>query len=188
MIVRKFPTLLLFAGTLAAIGGVGIAANDKKTIRVPDGLGFADFKGYESWEVVSVAAVDPAESVMGGDSGTVLNVIMANPTMIEAYKKGVPGNGTKFPDGSKIAKIQWKATKDADSPFSVNVPNALRNVAFIEKDSKRFEASGGWGYANFNYDAPSDSFAPDGNGSDCGFTCHTAVEAKDYIFHAYQKR
>jgi hypothetical protein len=187
--VRKISAIVIVTGTLAALGGVSIAAKDKNTVQIPNGLGFADFKGYESWEVVSVAAVDPTEpAVMGADSGAVLNVIMANPTMIEAYKKGVPGNGTKFPDGSKIAKIQWKTKKDADSPFSVNVPDALRNVAFIEKDSKRFQASGGWGYANFNYDDASDSFAPDGEGSDCGFACHTVVESKDYIFHAYQKR
>ena len=37
----------------------------------------------------------------------VLKVIVANPVMIEAYKAGIPGNGKPFPDGSKIAKIQW---------------------------------------------------------------------------------
>ncbi|MDI7865199.1 cytochrome P460 family protein [Rhizobiaceae bacterium n13] len=186
--MRKISAFIIVTGALAAVGGLSIAANDKNTVRVPDGLGFADFEGYESWEVVSVAAVDATEPAMAGDSDAVLNVIMANPTMIEAYKKGVPANGTKFPDGSKIVKVQWKTKKDVDSPFSVNVPDALRNVAFIEKDSKRFQASGGWGYANFNYDGASDSFAPDGQGTDCGHACHTVVESKDYIFHSYQKR
>ena len=49
--------------------------------------------------------------------------------------------------------------------------------------------SGGWGYALFNYEAASDTFAADPTGvSDCGHACHVAVKAKDYIFHPYQKR
>ena len=187
--MRKISAIVIVTGTLAALGGVSIAAKDKNTVQIPNGLGFADFKGYESWEVVSVAAVDPTEpAVMGADSGAVLNVIMANPTMIEAYKKGVPGNGTKFPDGSKIAKIQWKPKKSTEAPFSVNVPDTFTQAFFIEKDSKRFPNSAGWGYALFNYDAASDAFAADASPDDCGHACHTAVKAKDYIFHPYQKR
>jgi len=49
--------------------------------------------------------------------------------------------------------------------------------------------SGGWGYAGFNYEAASDKFTVDAKSpSDCGHTCHSAVKAKDYIFHPYQKR
>ncbi len=59
----------------------------------------------------------------------------------------------------------------------------------MEKDSKRFAKSGGWGYAVFNYDAQSDKFTPDPKSlSDCGVACHTVVKGKDYIFHPYQKR
>jgi hypothetical protein len=49
----------------------------------------------------------------------VLKVIVANPTMIEAYKAGIPGNGQAFPDGSKIAKLQWKPKKSTEAPFVV---------------------------------------------------------------------
>jgi len=161
---------------LAALGGMALAA-DRYTLQVPNGLAFSDFRGYEDWEVVSVAQTDE-----------VLKVIVANPAMIAAYKAGVPGNGRKFPDGSKIAKIQWTQKKSAEAPFSVNVPDTLKNVFLIEKDSKRFPASGGWGYALFNYSAASDTFTPDGSGTNCGYACHTAVAAKDYIFHPYQKR
>jgi hypothetical protein len=186
--MRKIPSLMIVTAVLATLGGMTIAAQDKYTVQVTDGLAFSDFRGYESWEVVSVAMTDPTDPSMSGEAGAVLNVIMANPAMIEAYKKGVPSNGTKFPEGSKIAKIQWIPKKSAESPFSVNVPDVLRNVAFIEKDSNRFPNSGGWGYANFNYDTSSSTFRPDGTGSDCGHACHTAVQANDYIFHSYQKR
>jgi Cytochrome P460 len=78
--------------------------------------------------------------------------------------------------------------KSAEAPFSVNVPDTLKNVFFIEKDSKRFPDSSGWGYALFNYDTASDTFTPDGSGTNCGYARHTRVAAKDYIFHPYQKR
>ena len=53
---------------------------------------------------------------------------------------------------------------------------------------KRFPDTGRWGFAQFNYDAPSDTFTPDGSGANCGYACHTIVAAKDYIFTAYPKR
>jgi hypothetical protein len=109
---------------LLALGGVVLAAQDKYTLQVPDGLAFSDFRGYEDWQVVSVAQTEE-----------VLKVIAANPTMIAAYKAGIPGNGNKFPDGSKIAKIQWVPKKSTEAPFDVNVPDTLKNVFFIEKDS-----------------------------------------------------
>jgi hypothetical protein len=118
-----------------------------------------------------------------------LKVILANPTMIAAYRAGVPGNGKKFPDGAKIAKIQWKPTKSKDAQFSVNVPDTLADLFFMERDSKRFPESGGWGYAQFDYDPKSNTFAPNKAGTvNCGQTCHTKVAAKDFIFHPYQKR
>jgi hypothetical protein len=65
-------------------------------------------------------------------------VIVANPTMIKAYKAGVPGNGQPFPDGSKIAKLQWKPKKSTEAPFVVDVPDVFTQAFVIEKDGKRF--------------------------------------------------
>ena len=117
-----------------------------------------------------------------------LKVIVANPTMIDAYRAGVPGNGKPFPMAPRSRRSSGHQKKSTEAPFSVNVPDNLKNVFFIEKDSKRFPDSAGWGYALFNYTVASDSFAPDGSGTNCGFACHTIVKAKDYIFHPYQKR
>ena len=82
--------------------------------------------------------------------------------------RSVPGNGKPFPDGSKMAKLQWKETKSKEAPFAVDVPDTFSQNFVMEKDSKRFPNSGGWGYAVFNYDPK--------------------TEAKDYVFHPYQKR
>lgn len=161
---------------LAVLSGV-VYAQDKYALTTPSGIAFSDFKGYEDWAVVSSARTDD-----------VLKVIVGNPIMIEAYKSGIPENGKPFPDGSKIAKLQWKPKKSTEAPFDVEVPDVFSQAFLMEKDAKRFPDSGGWGYALFNYAATSDSFAADPSPSDCGHACHTAVKAKDYIFHPYQKR
>jgi len=161
--------------SLAAIAG---SSPDKYTLKSPDGVAFADFKGYEDWSVVSSARTDE-----------VLKVIVGNPIMIKAYKAGIPGNGQPFPEGSKIAKLQWKPKKSTEAPFAVDVPDVFTQAFVMEKNSKRFPKSGGWGYALFDYDAAADKFTADPTGvSDCGHACHVAVKAKDYIFHPYQKR
>ena len=169
--------MAIISSVLAALGGMALASDSKYSVQVPDGLAFSDFRGYENWAVVSVSR-----------TGEVLKVIVANPTMIDAYKAGVPGNGMHFPDGSKIAKIQWIPKKSTEAPFDVDVPDHLKDVFFIEKDSKRFPDTSGWGYAHFNYVPASDTFTPDGSGAKCGYECHTIVAAKDYIFHPYQNR
>jgi hypothetical protein len=175
---NKKLTIAMAAAALVVLVGAGVPAKDKYTLKSPSGIAFADFKGYEDWAVVSSARTDE-----------VLKVIVANPEMIKAYQAGVPGNGQPFPDGSKIAKLQWKPKKSTEAPFVVDVPDVFTQAFVIEKDSKRFPKSGGWGYALFNYDAKADTFTADAKSpSDCGHACHTAVKSKDYIFHPYQKR
>jgi hypothetical protein len=162
---------------LAVVGGTALSAQDKYALKSPDGIAFSDFRGYEDWAVVSSARTDE-----------VLKVIVGNPAVVEAFKASVPINGQAFPDGSRIVKLQWKPKKSTEAPFVVDVPDVFAQAFVMEKDSKRFPNSGGWGYALFNYDAASDSFAADPSPSDCGNACHTVVKAKDYVFHPYQKR
>jgi hypothetical protein len=175
-------TIVAAAAVLAVLGAMVLFAqgqdNDKYSLKSPSGIAFSDFRGYEDWAVISSARTDER-----------LKVIVGNPIMIKAFKAGVPGNGQPFPDGSKVAKLQWTPKKSTEAPFVVDVPDVFKEAFVMEKDSKRFAKSGGWGYAVFNYDAPSDKFTPDAKSpSDCGFACHTPVKAKDYIFHPYQKR
>jgi hypothetical protein len=163
---------------LVVLGGSIFAAQDKYTLRVPNGLAFSDFKGYENWEVVSVSQTE-----------ALLKVMVANPTMMNAYRAGVPGNGRLFPDGSKIAKIEWKPKKNTEAPFDVKVPDTLQDVFFIEKNNKKYPDTKGWAYAAFDYDPTSDTFKADKTGTvSCGFACHSGVAAKDYIFTAYGRR
>lgn len=168
---------------LAAGAGVVLSAQDKYTLQVPNGLAFSEFKGYENWELVSVS------HPVGGEGGSeTLNVILANPVMIKAYAAGIPGNGKPFPDGAKAAKIQYTPKKSTEAPFQVSVPDQLKDVAFMVKDSKRFADSGGWGYGLFNYDSATAAFTSDGTGAKCGAACHTIAKAKDFVFTRYEKK
>jgi hypothetical protein len=173
----KLQGKLAISSMLVILAGTAVYAQDKYSLKSPDGVAFSDFRGYEDWSVVSSARTDE-----------VLKVIVANPAMIDAFKAGIPGNGQPFPEGAKIAKLQWKPKKSTEAPFAVDVPDVFSQAFVMEKDSQRFPKSGGWGYALFNYDAASGSFTADASPSDCGNACHTAVKAKDYIFHPYQKR
>jgi Cytochrome P460 len=180
--IARIAIVATAVATLAVLGAAALFAQgqnkDKYSLISPGGIAFSDFRGYEDWADVSSARTDE-----------ILKVIVANPKMIEAYKAGTPGNGQPFPDGSMIVKLQWKHKKSTEAPFVVEVPDVYSQAFVMEKDSKRFAKSGGWGYAVFNYDATSDKFTPDAKSpSDCGFACHTPVKAKDYIFHPYQKR
>lgn len=165
-------SLLVLAGTAAQ----GDPEPDKYALKVPQGLAFAEFKGFESWETVGVSY-----------TGETIEVILANPKMIEAYKAGIPANGKPFPDEAKMAKIHWNARQSEDAPSPTTVQGAEHDVDFMVRDSKRFAATGNWGYAQFSRDAKG-LYAPEGTGSDCGYACHTIVKAKDYVFTAYGQR
>ena len=163
---------------LAVVSGVAISAQDKYTVKLPNGLAFSEWKGYEDWQLISSSKTDDR-----------LKVILGNPTIIAAFKSGIPGNGKPFPEGSKIAKVQWKPKKSTEAPFVVDVPDTLADLFFMVKDSKRFPETGGWGYAQFDYDPGSATFTADKAGTpNCGQVCHVAVKAKDYVFHPYQTR
>jgi hypothetical protein len=168
---------IIFAVTLAVLGERAISAQDKYSVKVPDGLAFSEFKGYETWQIIAVS-----------QTGDLLVAILGNPEIIAAYQAGVPGNGKPFPDGSKMAKIHWNAKKSTEAPAPTNVPGTLHDIDFMVRDSKRFADGGNWGYAQFNYDTASDTFTPLGTGANCGVACHTIVKAKDYVFTAYPKR
>ena len=183
--MKRIAPAVAIVALPAVLVAAAFAAQDRYSVQVPGGLAFADFRGYEDWQVISLS-----------HNGDKVAIILGNPAMIEAYKAGIPGNGKPFPDGAKMAKIHWMAKEAEDQPGGPTVPGRLHDTDFMVKDSKRFADSGGWGWAEFEYDAASDTFRP-GDTSDtppqehdakCGFACHSIVETKDYVFTAYPKR
>lgn len=174
-------TSIAIAASLAVSAGIVLAAQDKYTLQVPNGLAFSEFRGYEDWQLVAISKTDE-----------LIAAILANPVMIDAYRAGFPGNSKPVPDGAKMAKIHWNPKQSGEAPAETTVPGTLHDVDFMVKDSKRFADSGGWGYAQFSYDSESDTFAPDatyiGDAATCGYACHTIVATKDYVFTEYGKR
>lgn len=181
--VTQIAAVTIAAATsMLAIVGAALNAqgreDEKYSLRSPDGIAFSDFRGYEDWAVASSARTEEVQKV-----------IVANPAMIEAFRAGNPGTDRNFPEGSKIVKLQWSQKKSTEATFPVDVPDVFKQAFVMEKDSKRFPKTGGWGYAVFNYDATSHKFTPDPTAhADCGNSCHMAVKAKDYIFHSYEIR
>src|SRR5882757_7385019 len=97
---------LSFTAVLATLAiGAAISAQDRYTLKVPNGLAFSEFKGYETWETISLS-----------HNGDKLAVILGNPAMIAAFKAGIPDNGKPFPDGARMAKIHWTAKMNATAP------------------------------------------------------------------------
>src|SRR5215510_11205497 len=126
MKVRSRVTISTVTVVLAVLGGVAISAQDRYTVKVPGGMAFSEFRGYEGWEAISISRNE-----------NVVAVILGNPVMIDAYRAGFPGNGKPVPDGAKMAKIHWAPKQNQFFP-DATVPGPLVNVDFMQKDSKRF--------------------------------------------------
>src|SRR5262249_39287669 len=128
----------------SVIASLTIGAQDKSMVKVPDGLGFSDFKGYENWQTIA-----PSETEDG------IKSILGNPVMMKAYADGFPVNGKTVPDGAMMTKIDWVPKVNTESPYFVKIPDTLSSVSFMLKDSKKFSNTGGWAWAQFKYDAAS---------------------------------
>src|SRR5256885_1156468 len=115
-------TIAVVTALVSALGGSVMSAQDKYTVKVPGGLAFAEFRGYESWQVVSIS-----------QDGELLAAILANPVMIDAYRAGVPGNGKPFPDGSRMAKVHWSPKKLETFPAAKG-PRTLTAVDTMVSD------------------------------------------------------
>src|SRR5258707_2275677 len=142
----------LAVAVLAVLGSRATSAQDsgqaKYTVRVPNGLAFSEFRGYEGWQTVSIS-----------HNEKVMAVILANPVMIKAYQSGIPGNGKPFPDGSRMAKIHWNPKKLEALP-TATVPASLHDVDFMVGDSKRFADNGGSGRRAVKSNGASATFTP----------------------------
>jgi hypothetical protein len=81
----RIRTLAVVTALASAWGSSAMSAQDKYTVKVPGGLAFSEFRGYEGWQLISIS-----------DNGAIMAATLGNPTMIQAYKAGFPGNGKPF--------------------------------------------------------------------------------------------
>src|SRR5271154_3614493 len=125
------PLMVLIAVVLAVLGSRVSSAQDKQdkySLAIPGGLSFSEIRGYEDWQPVAPSLTD---------AQNVIRLIVANPVMIKAYRDGVPGNGKPFPDGSKIAKLEWRPKKLTDPPFSASTPDTGPGAGRVHREGQQ---------------------------------------------------
>ncbi len=129
--------------------------------------------GYRDWRVISVAH----EAGNNND----LRAVLGNDVAIKAYREGK----LPFPDGAIIARLAWSyvPSEENNKVFGREqsfVAGPPINVQFMVKDSKKYAATGGWGYAQFKDGKP----AEEALHKTC-FPCHEPGKARDFVFTRY---
>ena len=169
--MRPFTFFSLFAvATLAAGAGYVVPAWGNATSmfvkKIPP--------GYRDWRFVSLAREEaPLDDI---------RVILGNDTAIKAYREGrVP-----FPDGTILARLAYgyEASEENNEAFgrrqSFVAGHPKNGVQFMVKDSKKYAATGGWGYAQFN-----DGKAVEDSMLEPCHPCHQAMKSRDFVFTRY---
>ncbi|MFZ0437879.1 MAG: cytochrome P460 family protein [Candidatus Sulfotelmatobacter sp.] len=129
--------------------------------------------GYRDWTLISVAHEE-------GNLND-LRALLGNDLAIKAYREGK----LPFPDGTIIARLAWSYVPSEENNKVFGraqsfVPGAATNVQFMVKDSKKYAATGGWGFAQFKDGKPADAALL----KTC-LTCHEPVKARDFVFSHY---
>jgi hypothetical protein len=125
-------------------------------------------EGYRNWQLVA-----PAQEAAPLNE---LRAVLGNDIAMRAYREGK----LPFPDGSVLAKLAWKHVQSPEfEPASI--PGAATTVQFMVKDSKKYAATGGWGFARFIDGKPAD----EAQHQTC-YACHQArVKNHDLVFTRY---
>ena len=131
--------------------------------------------GYRDWMLISVAHEE-------GNFND-LRAQLGNDLAIKAYREGK----LPFPDGTIIAGIHWNyvPSEENNKVFGRSqsfVAGSAKNVQFMVKDSKKYAATGGWGFADFKDGKPADEAV-----HKACFPCHEAAKERDYIFTRYAR-
>jgi hypothetical protein len=136
--------------------------------------------GFRDWRLISV-------NHLAGSSAKQLRAQLGNDIAIKAFRDGK----LPFPDGTIIAALHWKEASSngnnkvlaigfPDAGFKSFVPEAAVNVQFMVKDSKKYAATGGWGFADFTNAKPGNEALH----KTC-FACHEPAKDRDYVFTRY---
>jgi hypothetical protein len=134
--------------------------------------------GYRDWKLIAL-------NTLTTDKIDQLRAQLGNEIAIKAFKEGT----IPFPDGAIIATLHWNRVRseDNDKAFAGSFPGAqsfvigsTANVQFMVKDSKRYAATGGWGFADFMDGKPGNEAL-----HETCFPCHQPLKAQDYVFTRY---
>ncbi|BEV48562.1 MULTISPECIES: cytochrome P460 family protein [Burkholderia cepacia complex] len=162
---RALVAGVLLAGAWSASGPAAFAEQPKPAAAASPIYGVTIPPGYRKWEMVA-----PAEEAAPLDE---LRVVLGNPVAIRALEQAT----LPFPDGTILVKLAYKR-KQSDEFAPATVPGQATTVQVMVKDSRRYAATGGWGFGRFVNGVPADI----GQHQTC-FACHQArVKNHDYVF------
>jgi Cytochrome P460 len=168
-----------FAGaamTLAALATYLAAASEHADGQAVPIFGIKIFPGYRDWKLISVAH----------EAGNLndIRAVLGNDIAIKSYRDG----RQSFPDGAVIARLSWNyvPSEENNKVFGREQSFVAGSrpdwyLQFMVKDSKKYAATGGWGYAQFDKDGKPADEAKLGT---C-FPCHVPVKDRDYVFTRY---
>src|ERR1700723_3891015 len=171
--MRRIFLVGVSAMTLAALVTYLAAAAEHADGEAAPIFGIKIFAGYRDWKLISVAH----------EAGNLndIRAVLGNDIAIKSYREG----RQSFPDGAIIARLAWNyvASEENNKVFGRDqsfVAGAPINVQFMVEDAKKYAATGGWGFAQFN-DGKPDAKAP----LNTCFACHVPARARDFVFTHY---
>src|SRR5580693_932019 len=170
----KWVAFLLVA--VATVAGVVVASGP--AIRHADEeaapiFGIKIPPGYRDWRLISVAHEE-------GNLND-LRALLGNDVAIKAYRE----RELPLPEGTIIERLAWSyvPSEENNKVFGRSqsfVAGPATNVQFMVKDSKKYAATGGWGFAQFKDGKPADEALL----KTC-FPCREPVKARDFVFTRY---
>ncbi len=177
--MRRIGFSLLVVATLAGIFAYMVHASGQSDGDSSPIYGVKIPAGYRDWKIIAVAQLQvPGKADQ-------LRAQFGNDIAIKAYKDGT----RPFPDGAIIAAIHWTRLPSEDNnkvlagPFpgaQSFVAGPVVNAQFMVKDSKKYAATGGWGFADFKDGKPGDKAL-----HETCFPCHIPAKDRDYVFTHY---
>ena len=167
-VLAAVATLAGVVGLLAAQSRAGQETGPVFVKQIPS--------GYRDWRLISVAR----------EEGTLddIRAILGNDEAIKAYRGGT----LPFPEGTIIARLAWSLDASEENNQTFGRPQSFvagspkNGVQFMVKDSKKYAATDGWGYAQFDEGKPADDEVL----KSC-HPCHRAIEARDFVFTRYAR-
>ena len=167
--------------SVAILANGAPAAQDRNALKSRIGISFAEFKGYERWQVIASSQSDDGDGCSTSQDPGCVRSILGNPVAVKMYASSVTDSGKPVPDGAAFARIEWEKARIA-VPHGGTVPGKLAEISFMLKDSKRFPKTSGWGYATFRYNASSDTWTAISDFPDKCQACITVVRKRDLLY------
>ncbi|HEY6970418.1 MAG TPA: cytochrome P460 family protein [Candidatus Angelobacter sp.] len=171
--MKPIPILVMAAIVICAIALMAFAAGRTDDEAAPIS-GIKIPPGYRDWKLISVAHEE-------GNLNDI-RAILGNDVAIKASRQGK----LPFPDGTIIARLAWNYAPLEESSQAFGHPQSYvagppkNGVQFMVKDSKKYAANAGWGFAQFDDGKP----AGEAMQKTC-FPCHQTVKARDFVFNRY---